>query len=242
MFAYAAVVGQPALGPPVFFDRLSAGDSPLAPIYVQRPEAAEAAAGVVTGGWAHGDWKLEGSGFTGRPPLPNRLMSPDMDSWSARLSVNPTSRLALQASYAVLHSPSSLMPALNPSILSASAIYTRPVGAGWWSTTASYVKLSAVQLPSPLNNWMLESAVSQGPWTGFARAEQGELRSLTSPRVPIQTVRKLAVGAVHDWALREHLKFGVGALYAVGGPPAALKTPYGSSPSGAMVFLRLKLG
>lgn len=243
VFAYAAVVGQPALGPPVFFDRLSSGDSPLAPIYVQRPEAAEAAAGVVTGGWAHGDWKVEGSGFTGRAPLPNRLMTPGVDSWSVRLSLNPTARLSLQTSFAVLHSPNSQLPAINPNIWSTSAIYTRPMGAiGWWSTTVSFARSAARQLPAPLDAWLLESAVSNGPWTGFARAEQGDLRGLASPRIPIQTVRKTSFGAVRDWRLREHLRLGLGGLYALGRPSPATKSAYGSGPSGAMVFLRLRLG
>jgi hypothetical protein len=55
-------------------------------------------------------------------------------------------------------------------------------------------------------------------------------------------VRKLSFGAVHDWSVREHAKVGLGALYALGGPSAALRTAYGASPGGAMVFLRLKVG
>jgi hypothetical protein len=243
VFMYGAVVGQPALGPPVYFDRQSAGDSPLAPIELQRPEPAEAAAGVLTGGWTHGDWKLEGSGFKGRAPRPDQLATPNLDSWSVRLSVNPTKSLALQTSWAVLTSPSSLSPTINPSIWSTSAIYTRSLGAsGWWSTTAAVTRISAKQLPKPMNDWLLESAVSGGAWTVFGRAEQGELRALTSPRVPVQTVRKLTLGAVHDWTFREHVRFGLGGLYALGGPPLALKAAYGASPNGAMVFLRLKLG
>jgi hypothetical protein len=244
VFAYAAVVGQPAYGPPVYFDRQSAGDSPLAPIFVPRPEPAEAAAGVVTGGWVHGDWKLEGSAFKGRAPLPNRLVTPDLNSWSVRLSVNPTKTWALQASWAALTSPNPLLPTINPNTFSATAIYTRPLGeAGWWSTTAAFNRVSGKRVALPMNAWLLESAISNGgAWTGFARAEQGDLRALTSPRVPVQTVRKVTVGGIHDWTVREHMKLGVGVLYALGGPSPALKAAYGSSPGGAMVFLRLKIG
>ena len=244
VFAYAAVVGQPAYGPPVYFDRLSAGDSPLAPIFVQRPEVAEAAAGVLTGGWVHGDWKLEGSGFKGRFPEPNRLATPDINSWSVRVSVNPTKTLALQTSWATLFSPNPLLPTINPSTWSASAIYTRPLGTvGWWSSTAAFNRITARQLASAMNGWLVESAVSDGgAWTGFVRAEEGDVRALTSPRVPVQTVRKLSFGAIHDWNVRQHAKLGLGALYALGGPPPAVRSAYGPSPGGAMVFLRLKLG
>jgi hypothetical protein len=244
VFAYAAMVGQPAYGPPVYFDRQSSGDNPLAPIFAPRPEPAEAAAGVVTGGWVHGDWKLEGSGFKGRAPTPNRLMTPDLDSWSVRLSLNPSKNWALQTSWAELTSPNPLLPAINPTTWSASAIYTLPVGAaGWWSSTAAFNRISGRLIPSPMDGWFLESAIANGgAWTGFARAEQGDLRALTSPRVPVQTVRKLTLGAIHDWSVREHVKLGLGALYALGGPPPALRSAYGASPGGAMVFLRLKIG
>jgi hypothetical protein len=243
VFAYAAVVGQPAYGPPVYFDRQSSADNPLAPIFVPRPEPAEASSGVVTGGWVHGDWKLEGSGFKGRAPLPNRLATPDLDSWSVRLSVNPWKNWALQTSWAALTSPNPLLPAINPNTWSTSAIYTRPLGeAGWWSTTAAFNQVSGKQLPKPMNGWFVESAISNGAWTGFARAEQGDLRALTSPRVPVQTVRKLTLGAIHDWGVREHMKLGLGALYALGGPSPALRSAYGDSPGGAMVFLQLKVG
>jgi hypothetical protein len=243
VFAYAAAVGQPAYGPPVYFDRQSASDNPLAPIFVPRPEPAEAAAGVLTGGWVHGDWKLEGSGFKGRAPTPNRLMTPDLDSWSVRLSVNPTKNWALQTSWAALTAPNPLLPTVNPDTFSVSAIYTLPLGeAGWWSTTAAFNRVSGKLVSSPMNGWLLESAISNGAWTGFARAEQGDLRALTSPRVPVQTVRKLTLGGIHDWSVREHMKLGLGTLYALGGPSKALEAAYGSSPGGAMVFLRLKVG
>jgi hypothetical protein len=244
VFAYAAVVGQPGFGPPVYFDRQSAADSPLAPIDLARPEPAEAASGVVTGGWAHGDWKMEASGFKGRAPLPNHLMSPDLDSWSVRLSVNPIKALALQTSWAVLTSPNSLLPTLNPAVWSISAIYTRPLGLeGWWSTTAAHTRIKAQQMPTSINSWLVESAASpDGAWTIFSRLEQGDLRALVSPRVPLQTVRKFTLGAVHEWSLRTRAKLGLGALYALGGPPPALKAAYGAGPSGAMVFLRLKIG
>ena len=244
VFAYVAGVGQPALGPPVFFDRLSSGESPLAPIDLQRPEPAESAVGVMTGGWTHGDWRLEGSGFRGRAPKPDQLAAPRLDSWSVRLSVNPTKTLALQTSFAALSSPNLLLPALNPSIWSISAIYTQPLGgAAWWSTTAAATRISAKLLPGAMNQLLLESAISDGrAWTGFARIEQGDLRGLVSPRIPVQTVRKLSFGATHDWSVREHTKLGVGALYALGGPTPVLKAGYGSSPNGAMIYLRLKVG
>jgi hypothetical protein len=49
------------------------------------------------------------------------------------------------------------------------------------------------------------------------------------------------VGAIRDWAVSEHVTFGLGALYAVDFTPAALDAAYGTDPTGAMAFVRLKL-
>jgi hypothetical protein len=246
VFAYAGAVGQPAFGPPLYVDRQSAGGSPLAPILVRRPDAMEAAAGVVTGGWAHGGWKLEGSSFNGRAPAPGRLaaLALALDSWAVRLSLNPAQSWALQASWAALKSPLAIPPEDNPTRWSASALYTRPWGArGWWSTTAVIDRTLAGGPAKALDAWLLESAVSDGsPWTAFARAEQADLRDLALLSGPAQAVRKLSLGALHDWRAGEHVRLGLGALYALGQPSPALRAAYGDSPDGAMVFLRLKLG
>jgi hypothetical protein len=40
----------------------------------------------------------------------------------------------------------------------------------------------------------------------------------------------------------DHLKVGLGGLYALDFVPAALKTACGDNPRGAMAFMRLKIG
>jgi hypothetical protein len=49
------------------------------------------------------------------------------------------------------------------------------------------------------------------------------------------------VGVVRDWQVSEHVKLGLGALYARNSIPAALEASYGGDPSGAMGFVRLKV-
>ena len=94
---------------------------------------------------------------------------------------------------------------------------------------------------------MLETAVSpDGRWTVFARAERIETDELLpgpgGGHGDLFTVSKASVGAIHDWRLDEHLRFGVGALYSLNRVPTALEPSYGGDPDGGMVFVRLKIG
>jgi hypothetical protein len=240
VFAYAAPVGQPAFGAPLWFDRLSSGGSPVAPVTASRPDALEAAAGVITGGWVHDDWKLDVSSFKGWAPLPDRLTAPGLDSWSARVSVNPAHGWALQASWAGLSRPDPARPAADETRWSVSAIYTGPWGeAGWWSSSAL---VQHSHLGRDLSGVLLETAASPGgAWTLLARAEQADrLGLIAGPSV--QTVRKLSLGAVHDWQAAAHVKIGLGGLYSLGAAPPGLKASLGGNRDGATVFLRLKLG
>ena len=67
--------------------------------------------GVLTAGLYNRWLKLEGSLFHGREPDENRWNFDfgALDSWSARLSVNPTAETSLQISYGFLKSPEALI-------------------------------------------------------------------------------------------------------------------------------------
>lgn len=96
------------------------------------------------------------------------------------------------------------------------------------------------------DGWLLESAVHPNDrWTVFARAERIETDELV-PGVggghgPLYTVGKASVGVVRDWRIAEHVRFGLGGLYAMNLVPTALEPLYGGDPDGAMLFVRLKM-
>jgi hypothetical protein len=247
VFVYAGLPGEPAFGPPAFMHRLSVMDSPEAPISHHWLDSTHIVFGVVTAGYVHDDWKVEVSRFKGREPDQRRfdIESPELDSTAARLSWNPTRNLALQASWADAKSVEQLAPDENQTKWSASAIYTVPFGdRGWWSSTLAWGRRSSSHVD--LDAWVLESAVKlNDAWTVFSRGEwtqNNELVELGDHPGPTYDVGKVSVGAVHDWRLAEHVKFGVGGLYAVNFVPGALKPLYGGdSPNGAMGFVRFKL-
>jgi hypothetical protein len=247
VFVYAGLPGEPAFGPPAFMHRLSVMDSPEAPISHHWLDSTHITFGVVTVGFVHDVWKIEASAYNGREPDQHRydIETGALDSTAVRASWNPTANWSLQASWADEKAPEQLEPDVNQRKVSASAIYTRPVGnSGWWSTTAAWGRRSSQGID--LDAWVLESAVkTDANWTVFARAERVQNDELTTlaggHHGPTFTVGKVSVGAVHDWPLSPHLNFGLGGLYALNFVPGALDAAYGNDPSGAMAFVRLKL-
>jgi hypothetical protein len=246
-FVYLGLPGEPAFGPPAFMHRASIMDSPEAPISHHWLDSTHITFGVATGGLIYRNWKVEFSQFTGREPNANRydLDHPRFDSMSARVSWNPTEHMALQASWAHLHSPEQLHPNENERRWSASAIYTLPLWqTGQWSTTFAWGQKSLSD-GLKLDAWVLESALKPtSVWTLFARAERvdaAELQISTSAHGAAETVSKASAGVIRDFPLAEHASVGIGGLYAFNFPSVGLKASYGGSKNGAMMFVRIKV-
>lgn len=246
VFLYAGLPGEPAFGPPAFQHRLSIADSPEPPISHHWLDSTHITFGVLTAGVVHDRWKLELSRFRGREPDQHRydIETGPLDSTAARVSFNPAPQLALQLSWAGISSPEQLAPGENQRRWSASAIYTRPLPGAWWSSTLAWGRRTGGA--GWLDAQVLESALRLEPgWTFFVRLERVDddelLASRTEPR-PVFTVGKISAGALRDIPIAAHLHVGLGALYALDFVPAGLATAYGRrEPSGAMVFLRLRV-
>jgi hypothetical protein len=253
LFLYAGLPGEPAFGPPAFMHRLSIMDSPEAPISHHWVDSMHITEGVLTGGLSYGAFKLEASGYRGREPDQHRydIESPKLDSQAVRVSLNPSSRLALQVSWARQISPEQLAPDVNERRWSASAIYTIPIGAeGFWSTTAIWAQRRAFGSAEPhsptLNAWVLESALHpDARWTFYGRAEMVDNDELVAPGSSFsgqpQTVGKVELGAIRDFPVARHVKLGVGAQAARNFVSHDLAASYGGDPWGGMGFIRLKL-
>ena len=92
VFVYLAYPGEPALGAVAFMHRPSALYNPDAPLSHHWVDATHITFGVATLGIRLGQFKIEGSSFTGREPNEKRFDfdKPRFDSWSGRLSYNPS--------------------------------------------------------------------------------------------------------------------------------------------------------
>ena len=115
---------------------------------------------------------------------------------------------------------------------------------GSWATTAAWGRKEASDGVNS-DAWLLESAFKPGEnWTLFGRAERlqtDELIAGVGGHGPLETVGKLALGAIRDFRISPHVKFGVGALHSFDFTPGALRAAYGESPNGTTGFIRLAL-
>jgi hypothetical protein len=220
--------------------RASGLDNPETPIAHHWLDSTHISFGVVTAGWVHDDWKLEASQFTGREPDQHRFgFNPArFDSSSARLSYNPGPNWSLQVSGGFLHSPEQLTPTINEQRVTASATYYAPL-----DDEASLAATAAFG-NKHLSNGTSESAflleaeyVPADPWTIFTRAEVVGSDELVSGN-RVRQAGKIAIGAIHDWQLGDHLKLGLGGVYDFDVAPSTPADSYGSDPHGSMLFVR----
>ncbi|MBF5045821.1 hypothetical protein FGE12_25660 [Aggregicoccus sp. 17bor-14] len=247
---YLAPSGEPALGPVAFPHRYSASTNPFAVLGHHWQDSTHIAFGVATAGVYGRAWKLEGSWFNGREPDEDRydfdLRTPD--SYSGRLTVNPTRELSLQVSGGYLKSPEGHAPDEDQVRLTASVQYTRELSNGAWATTAVWGQNRGHGPAS--NAVLLESLLERGPHAVFGRVEvvQKGQEDLTLPDEVLGgdhhrlfTVGTLQLGYVHHLKPVGGVQLGLGALGALNPVPAALEGLYGSRlPLSGMVFLQLR--
>ncbi len=245
-FLYVGYPGEPALGPATFMHRFSGMDDPAAPITHHWLDSTHITFGVVTAGFVHGPFKIEGSLFTGREPDQFRwdFDPPHLDSYSGRLSFNPTANWALQVSYGFLKSPEELTPNVNQQRVTASATYNLPLKSGNWQTTFGWGR-NYDHPGNTLDGFLLESAATFGRHTVFGRAENVQKDELFEAPNPLAgqvfRVSEATLGYVYDLPVAKHLALGFGVQGSVNFVPAAIKTAYGGDPAGYMPFLRLKI-
>ena len=254
LMLYAAPSGEPALGPVAFMHRPSAMDNPTAPLGHHWQDATHVSFGVFTAGLFTHDWKLEGSIFNGREPDEHRwnFDAIRFDSYSGRLSFNPTRTWALSAGYGYLKSMEALQPDEQTHRVTASAMHGAPIrGNGQWASTLVWGANTHSSNPSLSHSVTLETEAILDRWnTLFGRAEYiqktAEDLALDEPPSSFPSSREFNIGSVSLGFIRELTRFsgatfGIGAMATLNVVPAALLSSYGSrTPIGSMIFLRLR--
>jgi hypothetical protein len=252
---YASPVGEPAIGPVAYMHRPSALNDPFAPLAHHWTDATHITYGVLTAGIFTRAVKLEATLFNGREPDEDRYdfdFHP-LDSYGARLSVNPTPRWALSASYGYLKQPEALHPDENQHRLGASILHTAPLGRqGEWASALVYG--ANQRKPSgggPGGPWEHSVIVESNLQLNRANSVYGRLEyvrkagdelALTAPL----DAREFDLGALSLGYVRELARFGgatagVGARGAINLVPEALESEYGSrTPVGLAVFFRIR--
>ena len=245
---YGGPAGEPALGPVAFMHRPSAQNDPLAPLGHHWQDATHISFGVVTAGVYSRLWKLEGSWFNGREPDENRwnIDLRRLDSYSGRLTVNPTGRTSFSAWYGWLPSPEALYPNESVHRVGASAQYAaRGVDGGAWGSTLLW---SANAHDGRLAHSVLaESNLEIGAKNSvFGRLEyvQKSAQDLVAPSLPperLLDVRSLVAGYMREIVAIRGGSIGVGGRASVDFIPAALEPYYGTrTPAGFSVYVRIR--
>jgi hypothetical protein len=248
-YVYFGYPGEPALGPPTFMHRPSAMDDPDAPIGHHWQDSTHVTFGVATAGIAWNNVKIEGSIFTGREPDEDRYNfdQPKFDSYSGRISWNPTRNLALQVSYGYIHSPEALEPELNRHRTTASVIYNLPLGNDSnWSNTFVWGQNHDTAGQGKTQSFLVESNYQRGPNTVYFRWERVEksgeelvLNAAADTR--IFPVGAYTLGYVRDLTHGDGLDIGLGTQFTINNRPDALDRYYGEDLGYAFqFFLRIR--
>jgi hypothetical protein len=247
-YLYFGYPGEPALGPPAFMHRPSAMDDPNAPIGHHWQDSTHITFGVATAGLVWRNVKIEGSIFTGREPDEDRydFDRPRFDSYSGRISWNPTQNLALQGSFGYIKSPEALDPKTNIHRTTASAIYNLPLGPDSnWSNTFVWGQNNATG-EGKTQSFLIESNYQRGRNTVYLRWERvqksGHELVLDPPdESGIFPVGGYTIGYVRDLTHGSGLDIGLGTQFTINDRPDSLDRYYGDDLGYAFqFFLRIR--
>jgi len=247
-YFYFGYPGEPALGPPAFMHRLSAMDDPDAPISHHWQDSTHITFGVATLGAQWRDVKIEGSVFTGREPDENRydFDRPRFDSFSGRISWNPTRNLALQFSHGYIKSPEALHPETKVHRTTASAIYNQPLGPDRnWSNTFVWGQNNATD-EGKTQSFLIESNYQRGRDTVYLRWERVEKSGHELVLDPVDEssifpVSGYTIGYVRDLSHGNGLDIGLGTQFTINDRPDSLDRYYGDDLGYAFqFFLRIR--
>jgi hypothetical protein len=251
VFLYVGYPGEPALGPVAFMHRPSALNSPDAPLSHHWVDATHITFGVATLGLRYGKWKVEGSSFTGREPDEHRydFDKPRFDSWSGRLSFNPSAKWALQISHGFLNEPEELHPGEDVNRTTASATFSsRGFGhhfvnlTGLWgmNKTKGHDAEHAALLEG---SWVQRrlGLFSRYEWVQKSVEELG-LDEHVYGHDAIFPVHAFTAGVNYDLFSIGQTKVAGGGQFTFYSPDQRLAPLYGQNPIAGQVFLRIYPG
>ena len=253
---YAAPVGEPGIGPVAYMHRPSALNDPFASLAHHWTDATHTTYGVLTAGVFTQHVKLEATVFNGREPDEDRYDFDfgALDSYGARVSVNPTAHWSVSASYGYLQEPEALQPADNQHRLGASILHTVRLGRrGEWASALVYGANKHVEASGVTGSWehsvmvesnlQLDAAHSVFGRVEYVRKSGEELVLPGALRGEEFDIGGVSLGYIREFVGYRGATFGVGARGSLNLVPRALENVYGSrAPVGAAIFFRVRPG
>ncbi|MFD2573096.1 hypothetical protein ACFSUS_20815 [Spirosoma soli] len=247
LYGYVGYPGEPAVGPPAFMHRISSFNNPDAPLGHHWQDATHILFGVTTVGFRYKWAKLEGSAFKGREPDENRYDYDafKLDSYSYRLSVNPSPSLALQFSQGFLHSPEQAHPEEDVTRTTASLLHSKALGPDSYVTTALVWGQNSHHGVNE-GSYLAESSLQLKRWAFYGRyenvgksVEELELQGQIEPEDQVLTINNLTLGTNYRIAQQRNTDLVLGAQLTGSMPDKTLQTFYGKLPISGEIYLRL---
>ena len=248
VFAYLAYPGEPALGPVAFMHRPAALYNPDAPLSHHWTDATHITFGVATAGIRLDKFKIEGSAFTGREPDEHRydFDKPRFDSWSSRLSYNPSNNWALQVSHAFMKQPEPLHVNKDVNRTTASAIYSLPLAKdGWFNATAVWGRNKSKNHDAE-NAFLLEASWRSNKLALYGRYEyvQKSVEELVLDETiyghdAIFPVHAFTAGINYDLLHINKIRVAGGTQFTLYRTDEKLYSLYGKHPMAFEIYLRV---
>jgi hypothetical protein len=266
LFAYAAAVGEPALGPVAYIHRPSAANDPAAPLGHHWQDVSHVSYGVVTAGLDVHAFRLEGSAFNAREPDRRNPMGDfegaRLDSYAGRVSW-AAARVAASAWWGYIAAHNALQSASQMHRYGASVMTQhRGIRGGGWATTAiwgmnlhhhggaSHAFLHGDPNASPhhhSSSLLAETNLGVGTRNDvFARAERvmkngEELGFLGGDLTTLYEVRSVVLGYRRSLYEVGKIDVGAGARANLNFVPQTLELTYGTRrPKGFTIFAQLR--
>lgn len=245
--AYFGYPGEPALGPTAFMHRISALNNPDAVLGHHWQDATHIVFGVATLGIRVKQFKLEGSIFTGREPDENRYNFDQgrFDSYSYRLSYNPTPDWSLQISQGFLHEPEIVEPGYDITRTTASVIRSKSLRMMNWTQSLVWAMNDKESHPTNEHSVLYENNLQFPKQALYSRyefvqkaAEELDLASTLGHKN--FDIHAVTLGYNRNIAPFAPVEILLGAQATVNFPAPELRPLYGSRPLGLEVYLQLR--
>ena len=244
---YFGYPGEPALGATAFMHRVSAMNNPDAPLGHHWQDATHITFGVGTLGFRYRNFKAEGSIFTGREPDENRYNfdKAKFDSYSYRLSFNPTENWALQFSQGFIESPEALEPDEDVTRTTASVLFAKKLNMNKHFSAAAIWGLNDNGIDHKENSFLIE-----GNYQCIKNAFYGRYEYIQKSKEELDldngypetnfNIHALTAGYNRQLVNFSNINLITGAQFTLYGVDKTLQSLYGKTPVGFELYLQLR--
>lgn len=246
-FIYLGYPGEPALGPVAFMHRPSSLNNLDSPLGHHWQDATHITFGVATIGFRYRIFKLDGSIFKGREPGEARYGFDKLtfDSYSYRLSANPSKELSLQVSRAFIKSPEAADPDEDVDRTTASILHSLPLTGDNHVLTSAFVwGYNDSGEDHQENSFTLESNLQLDRFAVYGRFENieksaSELLLDQFEDHELFKINAITLGLNYTIVRQWNTNLAVGAQGTVYSADERLDPTYGNNPMSLEVYLRI---